>query len=569
MDGQNLGIKEGMSFVENWDNDINQLYQREEYKARINNEQEKKAEYYANLLKQGHVSSPYAESRLQEFYKGLNGKVADFAINNPNFTNDVTGMQKFNELTDQFLNNPIILEDQQVKHEFQKFQDAVVAGNISPDTYHENMERYNNYINAKPGDNVSPYVFQNFKQQDFDKMTSEIAGTIKTDQFENVKQVGYDYYKTTDVDKLYPVLLSRSMAAVQDPEKAIAINNRYQAAISSNPDLKNLKGFENSVTWYANYLQSALPIKNMEHAWSMSEWMSGQGEGANVDWFGVSKLPRILSLYNAIGQKKNADGSVALDSNQRPIVGYTDQEISADPEDIALTDFDKDKRMSINGAAGVLVKNTKTGQLEPFSFAGTSVIAGCNSIDKIVSISGIPYAKVNVSYGSPIGTEGINKDKPFYPAKDEWGFQTMKTQIPAGSMSALNMTGSMSVGTGQQYSGDVYVRLKVNQNTAQNWNKLHNGESYANKVSTRTVEDLQEMAKANPASSYAINKIASGDIPNISGVMPAITGNNIAKRNKYLIAEQTDPTSGKKIDILIDAETGIVWKDPATVNKYR
>jgi hypothetical protein len=171
-----LGVTKGASFVNDWNKDIDRLYQREEYAANVRYQKEQKTRFFAEQIKRGHGSNPRVESELNDYYKGLNSELANFVTENPNFETDVNAMQKFLDISDRYINNGILQQDVQVKQEFDKLRQAVSEGKITETKYHEEMARYNEYIDPiRKGD---PYVFTNFKEINGSDYLTNLSKTL-------------------------------------------------------------------------------------------------------------------------------------------------------------------------------------------------------------------------------------------------------------------------------------------------------------------------------------------------------------------------------------------------------
>ena len=68
-----LGMSKGLAFVNDWEGDIDRLYQREEYAATVKARKEQDAQFWANQLKRGHAST-ILEGRYDSLLKILQGK---------------------------------------------------------------------------------------------------------------------------------------------------------------------------------------------------------------------------------------------------------------------------------------------------------------------------------------------------------------------------------------------------------------------------------------------------------------------------------------------------------------
>lgn len=231
-----IGINKGLSFVNDWNKDIDRMYQREEYAAKVEKQRMDETQYFASLMKKGHGSTPYVEGKLNSFYKEHTKKVADFAIKNPNFRTDVTLMQEFLDLNDQFLNNPILQQDLQVKQNFERLQAAVASGQITTDHFEREKNKYLAYANADPSTEAEPYVFENPRQIDTNKLIGEAQAVVKTNTY--VKQEGLKYNTYQGVD---PTSVSQAASALLSVEEnKLAFQKEYDDALKTDPKMEGL-----------------------------------------------------------------------------------------------------------------------------------------------------------------------------------------------------------------------------------------------------------------------------------------------------------------------------------------
>ena len=174
------GTGKGLAVAHDWGKDTQNLFQTEALKARAEQEKEQKTEYFAKQLQEGKAVAPVNVQKLQEFYTGLNKDMADFVIKNPNFETDVTKMTEFHNLSDKYLNNNIIREDQQVQGEFSKLKSAIGNGKLRPDEQFAEMQKYNDYKDGKTKD---PYIFAEPVRADIEKTIAEINKNLPTSTY--------------------------------------------------------------------------------------------------------------------------------------------------------------------------------------------------------------------------------------------------------------------------------------------------------------------------------------------------------------------------------------------------
>jgi len=149
------GFGKGLAVKHDYAGDISRLYAREKMDTQARVEKERKAQMYGSMLKEGHVRGEYNNGRLEEDYKRINNELADFVSENPNWESDAGLFGKFSNITDQYLNNPIIQEDEQVNQQYQVLQQKFNSGEMRKGEMEDQMDRYTDYM-QNGGD---PYVF--------------------------------------------------------------------------------------------------------------------------------------------------------------------------------------------------------------------------------------------------------------------------------------------------------------------------------------------------------------------------------------------------------------------------
>lgn len=293
MPGLGLGATKGLSYVNDWEKDIDRVYQREEYFAKVEQQKQQETLWFADKLKRGHGSTPYVEGKLDAFYKEHTKKIADFAINNPNFRTDVTKMQEYLNLTDQIINNPILQQDLQVKQNFERLQAAVASGQITEAKFNEEKEKYMAYANADPSTDVDPYVFTNPKQVDITKIIGE-AQQI-TPKIKYIKQDGVTYKTYEGVD---PIAVRNSANTVlSDEDNRLALQSAYKDAIEKDPNIagtyKTLDEYTASLIEAGNKIQQIGIDWNQDYLRNLS---AGGKSGIAGMYFFKSDYPRIQAL---------------------------------------------------------------------------------------------------------------------------------------------------------------------------------------------------------------------------------------------------------------------------------
>lgn len=217
------GAGKALSYQHDFGKDIDRLYQREAYRAQVEAEKERKASFYASMMKEQTAATPLNQQKLSMFYEGVAKEVADFAMNNPGWESDVMKSQKMYSIMDKYINNDIIREDQQVQQEWEKTKQAVNQGQITQSEYNTLAEQYENY-KENGGD---PYVFLNPKRQTVNEIIEETSKILKADQRTETDQRTGKISRISEVsDENYDLTTTAILA---DPDKKIVFEREYNA----------------------------------------------------------------------------------------------------------------------------------------------------------------------------------------------------------------------------------------------------------------------------------------------------------------------------------------------------
>ncbi len=220
MEDLSIGWAGALAYEHDWQQDISNLYKREEHASRVRAEVERKTQLYSNLLEQKTLTSPYNNARLQEFYKDRLPKIGQFISENPDFETDIGKFSEFNRKASELQDNDIIREELQV----QKERELLLQNrhNMTEEDFITENERlmvYSNQSTTSP-QKVEPYFFNNFLVVDvnqiIDKATASLgvlqyvddSGTsIRTYDKNNLRKVAVDYYSDrknrTAIDKAF------------------------------------------------------------------------------------------------------------------------------------------------------------------------------------------------------------------------------------------------------------------------------------------------------------------------------------------------------------------------------
>lgn len=516
-----LGMSKGLAFVNDWEGDIDRLYQREEYAATVKARKEQDAQFWANQLKRGHASTPYLEGRYDSFAKDLTRKIADFAIANPGFRTDVTKLAEFQNMTGQLLDNDILREDLQVQANFERLQQQIVSGNMTQSQIEEEMRKYNEYANADPSSKVDPYVFVNPKQVLIPDLITEDASLLapvsdyrlnnETHRFENITSVPYQNIHATAAGRY----------ATEDGK--MAINRDYNAMIEQHPEYKNMDGYEDPLTWYAKRLEMATVKENSpdqyDYAWQLKEQNNASGGGGNAS------IP--YAYYNRVSKFSGIpDGA--------------NNGMNATYLDIAFTKFGEiGKTAVINASTDDMLwnpgdpdKNNEGAKLEKVPF---NVSAKAENVEEIVNIGGIYYAKTKVSFDiggeRRLGSSVMNIDQA---TLEKYGFTSGETVSNPLFEQPSNAT---TFGSGQTVTGYVYTPTIINETTMTNYDYQFLGAAQAKDTAPWYTENtdsilLNDFELFN--SEFKQGRIPAGAVPYSHPTL------NNGEKGRYYIIETSD-----------------------------
>lgn len=440
-----LGTAKGLSFVNDWDKDIDRIYQREEYAARLRQENERKAAFYGEQLKRGHGSNPRTEAELDEYYMGLNKELADFVTENPDYERDVDGMRKFLDISAKYLNNPILQRDQQVKQEFDRLRDAVGRGEITKAKYEEEMAKYNEYIDPeKKGD---PYVFTNFKLPSFSDLLKEANDQLQPSKDLETKldPVSHTFYslKQTDPQAIY----NTARGIMANEESRLVVEKEYKELIAADPKAATI--FPDATTYLSKRIEYGEPVDRVtvaaDYAWQKQLEADIKGKGqSSFAYFYANELPKLRSLTEKNEKGVNATGGTFPTSNPA----------------IALTKFAKlGGKLNLSAKDGIKVE-TENGYLD---FA-EPVTLTAGTAREYVNIGGLLYLRMDVSFETGYKTASLEDPEPMIPEETikKYGFRSSQNVTE----SLLNKGGSsLSITKGIKNEGTVLVPINLDAET--------------------------------------------------------------------------------------------------------
>ena len=457
------GLTAGAAYKHDFQRDIQQLYQRENYAAQVRQEKERKTMYYAELLKQGHAESPYNTKRLDAFYDGLNKKIADFAIENPNFETDVTKMQAFMNLSDQYLNNDILREDMQVKQEFEKLRDAVSKGDITKSEYEEEAARYASYINQEPDtlEKADPYVFIKPNRVSMGEILEDGIGTIKPGLMTAIKNG--QIIEMSDIDP--DAFIDTADRLYSDEDYRKTIDKAYAEAghkIAPTPQ-----------EYLEQLLRYGVPLKNTL-------------EGYTEEYKAMIK--------NAAAEAGVQDYYSKFVSRMRSKLQGGDGVVEANSNTIALTGFMKSgqqRTLNPTGDERFMLKNEKgevtTANINlPINFTAKT---GGN----LRVIGGIPYIEVTGSVHPP-GKSDKGKygkpDKEYVDMLEGAGFELEQIETEGYADVAIDPRRADRV----TYTGTLLVPMQNTPSSILEYNKANSGVADATEINTTINQRLVKAA---------------------------------------------------------------------------
>lgn len=506
------GSGKALSYAHDFQKDIDRLYQREAYRAQVQAEKEKKSMFYASMMKEQTAAAPVNTRKLETLYEGLHKEIADFAINNPDWETDVSKTQQMMGMMDQFINNPIIREDQEVQQQWNATKEAYNNHDIREEEYEAMAEKYNKY---KEGLESDPYVFANPKRKDLPQILSEINNYLAPVTAEVTDPVTGKITKTmkTPDENIH-------MAAVmglRDRDTDFVVSKAYDGL-----DEKE-KGLYKSKTDY------------FEHMIKYGEAMVTEDAGYDQ-----------MFLLNA---KDRLDNSAKKNNYHRSYVSKVylplreKGEAPADVANLSFTEFGGNKQPIAIGRNGrnfkVYGKDENIGEI---NIKGSVVSSGAG---KIRVIGGVPWVEtiVHVSVeddeaavdnGGNISTRPISEEQKeslrrrrikldeansvekimLSEKLSENGFKKVKV-TNEGMMAGLGLDGSTV--TSDLYVGTVLMPAEFNETSRVKYDNFYNTETKVAENSELYDEsyNIAEVLQSGntPVASSIINSNIREDIP--------------------------------------------------------
>ncbi len=316
------GSGKALSYVHDYGKDMDRLYQREAYKMQVQAAKEQKSAYYASLMKEHTAATEHNQKRLEDYYIGLTGQIADFAMKHPGWERDVLQSQKMYSLMDKFINNDIVREDIQVQQEWEKAKQAYGSQQISQSEYEENAARYDEYRN-NGGD---PFVFANPKRKEMSDILKSINDQLQGEQFDYTDPKTGKItrtVKTSDSD-----ISLAAIASLADPEVRRAVEAEYNAV----PE-KERGAFKSMTDYFMQRIKAGEDFKRMDGGYD-ALYMKQMEKAMEGDSYQRSYIPNVyeplrrhrevrphdaLLSFSSYAQVGNI---IALDNTNKPFKAY-------------------------------------------------------------------------------------------------------------------------------------------------------------------------------------------------------------------------------------------------------
>lgn len=425
------GSAKALSYTHDFQKDIDRLYQREAYGAQLKAEREKKSMFYASLMKEGTAATQYNTQRLESLYEGLQKEIADYAVANPDLEQDPRKLAHLMNISDKFLNNNIIVEDQEVQKHWNITKEAFAKGDIYEDEYFEAAERYTNY-SQNGGD---PYVFGNPKRKEFLDIWQESQVLMKP--IVKVDEKGNQVITTSAVPEGNFALAANM--ALSDKDNYRTIEQMFRKIPE---EQRAAAGWKSPNDYYASLLRQGNQPSELERRYSELYL-------ANVK-AGIAASQNAVPSYFVSGVLNK------MNSNQ---------EITGDIAIGALTEF--------GGKTGTVISTPETGrffkvadpsgngQLKDIHVNGNIVTR--NAV-RSFNIGGVGYIEYNVD----IALEGGKPNENTVKSLLDNGFVTKQVTLPG----MLSMSVDKEVEKSNTYTGSLILPMVLSDANIRNYDRM-------------------------------------------------------------------------------------------------
>jgi len=288
------GKARAATYVHNFDKDIDRLYQQEEYAARIRAEEQEKARFYAERLQKPETYTDYNSKRTTNFYNKKIDEVVNFINDNPNWENDIDGQMKFNELTNDIIDNDIIKEELQVQQELEKLKQARLKRDVSENKYTQMYDEYMAYANQDPENpEVSPFVYKDFQEIRYQDVIKNASSLLATETYE---EVGKNNIK--QIKSVSPESLNSRIEEIRDDEE------QWEVVVNKFEKTKGNSGYNSPEEMLRINLETTKPTSElMKSLPSSMQRQDTEGGGSPIRTLNV--IEQLLSKGETNTNKNN------------------------------------------------------------------------------------------------------------------------------------------------------------------------------------------------------------------------------------------------------------------------
>lgn len=571
----NYGSAKALSYRHDYGADIDRLYKQEAYRSQVKAEKEQKTRYYAGLMKEHQSASPWATKQLEKKYKDLNNRVADFAINNPNFETDVNKMQEFMSLTDEYLNNDIVRKDIQSQQQFEILKQASANGKISQKNWLAEMEKYDNWM-QNGGDG---YVFSNItlpKYTDIVQNSKKTFMTSKGIYKEGNMYVNKEFYSRGQIN-------SRAIIDLQDDEFGSVIQQEYEKYNESNPGI-----YKSALDFHVAHLNMDPFVERTFAAWD-EKWKSdvesqkkAQREMSEVNPYYASFIAPNFKVGSII-EGEGLEAFTEAGTSKSIDLGKQGREIMIDDGKGGFKKVRLNGRFTLDNASalkvtptGAFVKVNVTTRVDPKSEIGNKTYT-VNNNGKLIDVNdpykyfqdkGYKFSEKDLrkmEAGETIDNISIQVNNPLNSSKqfEEAGF------LNQGKIGFGASTGFDNVSSYPSYTGSMWIPANISEETVATYEKIMGGQDHSNKINKYGLANYKTVvAEAVNAGSFdmAIDMLTSkfggeGESGMTGGSMVVSPWTNYMEGNKKyrdVFSREIDVNGEKKLE-LYNASTGKIF----------
>lgn len=469
------GFGKGLAVRHDFRADIQNLYERENLKTQIQVEKQRKAEYYGNMLKQGHVRGPAATKRLEQHYDQLNNQLADFVTENPDWETDPGKFSQFINITDGYLNNDIIREDLQVQKQYEALQAEAQRGTLTSDEIMSQMAKYDNYI-ENGGD---PYVFINPKKFEYEDILKEDIAGIGYYQGVEIKEGegGIDMQRTVKAPKQFSIQ-TQVRDTMADKDRRRAIEAQWKEAGGYDVAPTAAKFYEDALRAGTDYAASK---------WTYDQYQLRMAtSGANAA--GIASRSLSADLFDNWMESVESGRNVATAPSSATIM---------------MTPFGKVKGTHYVTSASRMKVLDKDGK--PLEWGYTANMQATGSGRMVFLEEGgsrMPYVEVDVEFAIPIVEGGKPEDSGIDKFARENDFTS--THVTQYAQFDFNGLGETKKYDAQVYNGKIYApasftlenmaRVDASILTAEEERSLRDSPLYGNIIAQKNLMRAQVIA---------------------------------------------------------------------------